>query len=78
MCLHADDTVLIAALARALVETEARAAREGKAASRMRTEVLRLAAWRASLDDVLVSPVTGLAEPAASVAGCCWTTAATR
>jgi len=68
--LHADDTVLIAALARALVETEARAAREGKAASRMRTEVLRLAAWRASrssLDDVLLSPVTGLPEPAADV-----------
>ncbi len=42
----------------------------GKAASRMRTEVLRLAAWRASrssLDDVLLSPVTGLPEPAASV-----------
>jgi carboxylate-amine ligase len=72
VCLHADDTVLIAALARALVETEARAAREGKAASRMRTEVLRMAAWRASrsgLDDVLLSPVTGLPEPAASVAG---------
>jgi carboxylate-amine ligase len=72
VCLHADDTVLIAALARALVETEARAAREGKAASRMRTEVLRLAAWRASrssLDDVLLSPVTGLPEPAVSVAG---------
>ena len=72
VCLRADDTVLIAALARALVETEARAAREGKAASRMRTEVLRLAAWRASrssLDDGLLSPVTGLPEPAASVAG---------
>ena len=38
----------------------------------MRTEVLRLAAWRASrssLDDVLLSPVIGLPESAASVAG---------
>jgi glutamate---cysteine ligase / carboxylate-amine ligase len=72
VCLRADDTVLIAALARALVETEARAAREGKAASGTRTEVLRLAAWRASrssLDDVLLSPVTGLPEQAAAVAG---------
>ena len=30
VCLRADDTVLIAALARALAETEARAAREGR------------------------------------------------
>jgi carboxylate-amine ligase len=72
VCLRADDTVLIAALARALVETEARAARQGKAASRTRTELLRLAAWRASrssLDGVLLSPVTGLPERAAAVAG---------
>ena len=81
VCLRADDTVLIAALARALVETEARAARQGKAASRTRTELLRLAAWRASrssLDGVLLSPVTGLPERAAAVAACYWTTAATR
>jgi carboxylate-amine ligase len=81
VCLRADDTVLIAALARALAEIEARAAREGKAASRTRTELLRLAAWRASrssLDGVLLSPVTGLPERAAAVAACYWTTAATR
>ena len=69
VCLRADDTVRIASLARALVETEARAAREGKAASRMRIELLRLAAWRASrssLDGVLLSPVTGLPERAAA------------
>ena len=44
----------------------------GKAASRTRTELLRLAAWRASrssLDGVLLSPVTGLPERAAAVAG---------
>jgi glutamate---cysteine ligase / carboxylate-amine ligase len=72
VCLRPDDTVLIAGLARALVETEARAAREGKPAADMRTELLRLAAWRASrsgLDDVLLNPVSCLPEPAAAVAG---------
>jgi glutamate---cysteine ligase / carboxylate-amine ligase len=72
VCLRPDDTVLIAALARALVETEARAARAGKAASPLRTELLRLAAWRASrssLDDVLLNPLTGLPQQAAAVAG---------
>jgi glutamate---cysteine ligase / carboxylate-amine ligase len=68
VCLRADDAVLIAALARALVETEARAAREGRPASCPRTELLRLAAWRASrsgLDDVLLSPDTFVpAKPA--------------
>jgi carboxylate-amine ligase len=71
VCLRADDAVLVAALARALAETEARAAREGKPAPRTRIELVRLAAWRASrsgLDDVLVSPATGLPEPAADVA----------
>jgi carboxylate-amine ligase len=72
VCLRADDAVLIAALARALVETEARAAREDKTVSCPRTEVLRLAAWRASrsgLDDVLLSPLTALPEKPAAVTG---------
>jgi glutamate---cysteine ligase / carboxylate-amine ligase len=72
VCLQAEDAVLVAALARALVETEARAAREGKAAPPTRTELLRLAAWRASrsgLDDDLLNPVTGLPEQAATVVG---------
>lgn len=71
VCLRADDAVLIAALARALVETEARDWREGTPAPQPRTELLRLAAWRASrsgLDDALLDPVTGLPEPAAAVA----------
>jgi glutamate---cysteine ligase / carboxylate-amine ligase len=71
VCLLAQDTVLIAALARALVETEAHQWREGSAARHRRTELLRLSAWRASrsgLDDVLINPVTGLPEPAATVA----------
>jgi glutamate---cysteine ligase / carboxylate-amine ligase len=71
VCLSADDAVLIAALARALVETEARRWRQGRAPLRRRGELLRLAAWRASrsgLSDVLLSPLTGLPEPAAAVA----------
>jgi carboxylate-amine ligase len=71
VCLRAEDTVLIAALARALVETEAHRWREGFPARHWRTELLRLSAWRASrsgLDDVLISPVTGLPEQAAAVA----------
>ncbi len=72
VCLRAEDTVLVAALARALVETEARAWRAGRPPPRTRTELLRLAAWRASrsgLDGTLISPVTGLPEPAAAVTG---------
>jgi len=70
VCLRTEDAVLIAALARALVETEARAAREGHAGLPSRTEFLQLTRWRASrsgLDDVLVNPVTGLPEQAATV-----------
>jgi len=48
VCLHADDAVLIAALRRALVDTEARQWRAGADLPRQRTEMLRLAAWRAS------------------------------
>jgi YbdK family carboxylate-amine ligase len=70
VCLYADDATLIAALARALVETEARRWRAGSAVPAQRIEMLRLAAWRASrsgLDDVLLNPRTGLPEPAAAV-----------
>jgi gamma-glutamyl:cysteine ligase YbdK (ATP-grasp superfamily) len=48
VCLQADDAVLIAALARALVETEARGWRQGTPVRQVRAELLRLAAWRAS------------------------------
>lgn len=71
VCLFAEDTVLIAALARALVETEARRWREAIPAQPIRAELLRLIAWRASrsgIGDVLISPVTGLPEQAAAVA----------
>ena len=72
VCLRAEDAVLIAALARALVETEARSWRAGKPAQSTRTELLRLAAWRASrsgLDDALLQPVTGTPEAATAVVG---------
>lgn len=71
VCLYADDAVLIAALARALVETEARHWRAGLPVPAHRVEMLRLATWRASrsgLDDVLLSPRTGQPEPAPVVA----------
>jgi carboxylate-amine ligase len=71
VCLHADDAVLIAALCRALVDTEARRWQAGAGVPRQRTEMLRLAAWRASrsgLDDVLLDPRTGQPEQAATVA----------
>jgi len=70
VCLRADDAVLIAALVRALVETEARSWRDGRPVERPRTELLRLAAWRASrsgLDASLLIPVTGLPEQARAV-----------
>ena len=70
VCLRADDAVLIAALARALVETEARRWRQGTAPLHRRGELLRLAAWRASrsgLSDVLLSPLTGLPGQAADI-----------
>jgi glutamate---cysteine ligase / carboxylate-amine ligase len=71
VCLHADDAVLIAALARALVETEARAWQAGSAVPATRAELLRLAVWRASrsgLNDDLISPHTGRPDRAAAVA----------
>jgi glutamate---cysteine ligase / carboxylate-amine ligase len=72
VCLRAEDAMLIAALARALVETEASSWRDGKPAPQTRTEVLHLAAWRASrsgLDDTLLHPVTWKPEPATAVIG---------
>jgi glutamate---cysteine ligase / carboxylate-amine ligase len=71
VCLYADDAVLVAALARALVDTEARRWQAGTDVPHRRIEMLRLAAWRASrsgLDGDLLNPLTGLPEPAAAVA----------
>jgi len=71
VCLHPDDAVLIAALVRALVETTARSWRQGEPPRPVRTELLRLAAWRVSrsgLDDQLVDPVTQRPAAARDVA----------
>jgi carboxylate-amine ligase len=69
VCLIADDAVLLAALARALVETAARSWRAGVPPAPVRTELLRLAGWRAGrsgLDGDLVDP-TGRPAPAEQV-----------
>ncbi len=69
VCLRAEDAVLLAALIRALVETEVRAWRRGEPGRRTRPELLRLAAWRASrsgLDGDLLHPVTFRPVPAAA------------
>jgi carboxylate-amine ligase len=70
VCLYSQDAVLVAALARALVDTEARRWRAGADVPHQRTEILRLAAWRASrsgLDGDLLNPLTGRPEPARAV-----------
>lgn len=69
VCLLADDAVLLAALVRALVETAARSWRAGVPPAPVRTEVLRLAGWRAArsgLDGSLVAP-PGRPAPAPQV-----------
>ncbi len=71
VCLYADDTTLIAALSRALVETEARRWCAGGAVPPDRLEMLRLASWRASrsgVAGVLIHPLTGVPEPTGTVA----------
>lgn len=72
ICLYADDAVLLALLVRALVDTAARAWRAGEPPQSVRTELLRLASWRASrtgLDGDLVHPVTARPVPADVVIG---------
>jgi carboxylate-amine ligase len=72
VCLDVDDAVLLAALARALVETAIRAWRAGAPVEPVRMELLRLASWRASrsgVDGVLLDPCSWLPLPAADVLG---------
>jgi carboxylate-amine ligase len=70
VCLLPDDAVLIAALVRGLVETAVREWRAGEPADPVRTEVLRLAAWRAArsgTDGALLDPATWRPAPAGTV-----------
>ena len=70
VCLRVDDAVLVAALARALVDTAAREWREGVAPPSVPVTLVRLAAWRAArggLDDVLLDPSDLRPRPAREV-----------
>ncbi|GHE69124.1 putative glutamate--cysteine ligase 2 [Streptomyces longispororuber] len=70
VCLDASTTVLIATLARALVETAAREWRAGRPPVGHGVSLLRLAAWRAArsgLDDVLLHPLTMRPTPSDEV-----------
>jgi len=70
VCLHPDDAVLLAALARALVQTAEREWRNGEAAASVRLELIRLAGWRASrsgLEAELLDPRTMRPAPALEV-----------
>ncbi|WP_433230856.1 carboxylate-amine ligase [Actinomadura formosensis] len=67
VCLDADDAVLMAAFVRALVDTAAGAWHAGEPPDRVRTDLIRLAMWRAGrsgLRDDLVHPCTRRAAPA--------------
>jgi glutamate---cysteine ligase / carboxylate-amine ligase len=70
VCTDPDDTVLIAALGRALVETAAREWAAGESPASWRTDVLRAAQWRAARFGVaseLIDPTTRRLEPARGV-----------
>lgn len=72
VCLDVRDAVLVAALARALVETAARDAAEGRAPDDVAVPIIRLAGWKAGrygLTAELVDPPTGTSRPAADVMG---------
>ncbi|MER7540907.1 glutamate--cysteine ligase [Streptomyces sp. NPDC097704] len=67
VCLEPDTTVLVATLARGLVETAARAWRAGEPLARIPVGLLRLAAWRAArsgLQGPLLHPRTMSETPA--------------
>lgn len=70
VALRVEDAVLLAGLVRGLVETAARDAADGRPAPDVRTEVLRVATWRAARSGLagdLVHPLTGTPAPAADV-----------
>jgi len=70
VCLRIEDAVTLAGLVRGLVETAARDARDGRPVPEVRTEILRLAAWRAGRSGItgaLVHPRTHRPAAAADV-----------
>jgi YbdK family carboxylate-amine ligase len=70
VALRAEDAVTLAGLVRGLVDTAAGEWRAGVSAPAVRSEVVRMAAWRASrsgLTEDLVHPATGRPAPAAEV-----------
>lgn len=70
VCRRPEDAILIAALARGLVETASREWKAGRKPVDMPTSLLRLATWRASrsgLDGELVDPRSGRPAPAQRV-----------
>jgi len=70
VALRVEDAVLLAGLVRGLVETAARDWRAGRPAPDVRTELVRVAAWRAGRSGIsgdLVHPRTGRPAPAADV-----------
>src|SRR4051794_526448 len=72
VCRDAEDTALVAALGRALVETSARSWADGEPAPPVPAAVLRLAHWRAArsaLDGDLLDPLTCRPRPAPEVVG---------
>jgi carboxylate-amine ligase len=72
VCVRVDDTVMIAALVRGLVETAAREWREGRPAPEVSSDLIRLATWRASrfgLDGDLLDPTTFRPTPTWAVIG---------
>ncbi len=59
VCLHAEDSIVLAGLARALVETAARDAHDGRPPRTMPADLIRLATWqagRSALDGDLLDP----------------------
>ncbi|WP_329041792.1 glutamate--cysteine ligase [Streptomyces sp. NBC_00178] len=71
VCLDSADTVLLATLARGLVETAARDWRSGKEPDPVAVSMLRMAAWqagRSGMDGDLLDPRTMRPAPAADVA----------
>jgi glutamate---cysteine ligase / carboxylate-amine ligase len=66
VCIDLEDTLLVAALCRALVETAAVEAARGDPVPQMPTSLLRLAVWRAGHDGVggvLLDPLSGRPRP---------------